>query len=70
MTLDGHIIFTNISAPTGDGSEMVLMVFLQFRNGTLSRGITVNATFLAGTTLLCFQLMNDEVGTEDTSDSV
>ena len=42
MTLDGHIrdiIRTNISAPTGDGSETVLMVFLQFRNGTLSRGI-------------------------------
>ena len=42
MTPDGHIrdiIFTNISTPTGDGSETVLMVFLQFRNGTLSRGI-------------------------------
>ena len=42
MTLDGHIrdiVFTNISTSTGDGSETVLMVFLQFRNGTLSRDI-------------------------------
>ena len=30
----------------------------------------VNVTFLAGTTLLCFQLVNEEVGTEDTSDYV
>ena len=30
----------------------------------------VNATILAGTTLLCFQLVNEEVGAEDTSDYV
>ena len=48
MTLDGHIrdiIFTNISTPTGDGSETVLMVFLQFRNGTLSRDIEEALSF-------------------------
>ena len=42
MTLDGHIrdiIFTNISTFTGDGSERVVMVFLQFSSGSLSRGI-------------------------------
>ena len=42
MTLDGHIhdiIFTNISTSNGDGSERVVMVFLQFSSGTLSRGI-------------------------------
>ena len=42
MTLDGHIhdiIFTNISTSNGDGSERVVMVFLQFSSGTPSRGI-------------------------------